>query len=42
MKEIVQDFKFPDVPEGQNLGKTLNNVAFGEQTTYPQAWPRLC
>jgi hypothetical protein len=31
MKQIVQDFKLPDIPEGQDLGKTLNNVAFGRR-----------
>lgn len=30
MKQIVQDFKLPEVPDAHDLGKDLNNIAFGE------------
>lgn len=35
MKQIVQDFKLPEIPEGHDLGKTLNNVAFGKRNSCP-------
>ena len=34
MTQIVQDFKLPEIPEKHDLGKTLNNVAFGKRHRY--------
>lgn len=31
MKQIVQDFKLPEVPDAHDLGKDLNNIAFGKR-----------
>ena len=35
MKQIVQDFKLPDVPDAHDIGKDLNNIAFGKINPNP-------